>query len=272
MENKNALLVVSFGTSYTEAIASCIEPVESAIRSAADGWDFYRAFTSRMILRKLEKVNGIHIPTPPQCLEMLSDAGYTRIFVQPTHILAGVEYHDLEAEVQHFAKAHPAIKILMGQPVLYENADYERAAEALGHWMPGTAGDEVVLLMGHGTEHFSNSSYFALQHYLDRLKTRAVFVANVEAPPRLAEVMDEMRGRKIRKVYLMPFMLVAGDHARNDMAGDDNDSWKSILEQGGFQVEILLKGLGESPDFQEIYKEKAALSLQQFTSADHCAK
>lgn len=266
MEDKNALLVVSFGTSYAEVIASCIEPVESAIRSAVPGWDFYRAFTSRMILRKLEKVNGIHIPTPPECLEALSNAGYTRVLVQPTHILAGVEYHDLEAEVQHFAAGHSGMEILLGQPVLYENEDYEKVANALSQWMPATAGNEVVLLMGHGTEHFSNSSYFALQHYLDRLKTRVVYVANVEAPPKLTEVMEEMRSKAINKVYLMPFMLVAGDHARNDMAGDGGDSWKSVLEQGGFQVEIILKGLGESPAFQKIYKEKAALAIKQGVS------
>ena len=147
MEDKNALLVVSFGTSYAEVIASCIEPVESAIRLAVPGWDFYRAFTSRMILRKLEKVNGIHIPTPPECLEALSNAGYTRVLVQPTHILAGVEYHDLEAEVQHFAAGHPGMEILLGQPVLYENEDYEKVANALSQWMPATAGNEVVLLM-----------------------------------------------------------------------------------------------------------------------------
>lgn len=265
MNNRNALLVVSFGTSYESVIDSCIAPVEAAIRSAAPDYDFFRAFTSRMILRKLEKVSHIHIPTPPQALEALREQGYTRIVVQPTHILAGTEYHDVEAEVRDFAQKHPDMDIVLGQPVLYENEDYERVAAALGRWMPETADNEVVLLMGHGTEHFSNSSYFALQHYLDKLSTRAVYVANVEAPPVLHDVMEEMHGEAVTKVYLMPFMLVAGDHAHHDMAGSGEDSWKSVLEADGFQVEIIMRGLGESEAFREIYREKASAAISGYS-------
>lgn len=260
---KKALLVVSFGTSYLQAIENCISPVEQAIGRAAPGFDVYRAFTSEMIIRKLKDVSKIAIPSPGEALQVLAGQGYKVVAVQPTHILAGTEYHDLAREVEAFRTEHPDMKVILGQPLLYENRDYQQTAQALEAWMPKTSGQEVVLLMGHGTEHFSNSSYFALQHYLDQLKTRAVYVANVEAPPVLTEVMAKMKDEGVKKVYLMPFMLVAGDHARNDMAGEDGDSWYNILKFHGFNVQVCLHGLGESEDFQKIYAEKGQWLIEK---------
>ena len=154
------------------------------------------------------------IDRPSQALEKLYKAGYSEILVQPTHILAGIEYHNLKTQTEIFARRHVDISVRLGQPILYENDDYQRAAKALAAYMPHTGEHEVVLLMGHGSEHFSNASYFALQHYLDELPTRAVYVANVEAPPLLEEAITQMKKEGIQKVYLMPFMLVAGDHAK----------------------------------------------------------
>lgn len=259
--SKKAVLVVSFGTSYTEIIKSCIEPVERAISEALNGWDFYRAFTSRIITKKLAQKEGLLVDRPVPALEKLLKAGYDEIIVQPTHILAGSEYHDLKAETEEFSRENPHIHIRFGQSVLFENEDYEKAARALQSHMPKTGQKEVVLLMGHGSEHFSNASYFALQHYLDGLPTQAVYVANVEAPPLLENAMAQMKEKGIEKVYLMPFMLVAGDHAKNDMAGEDEDSWKNRLEKAGFKTEIILKGLGESEAFWNIYREKARKNL-----------
>lgn len=255
-QEKKALLAVSFGTSYTQAIESCIVPVEQAMKAAAGEYDLFRAFTSGMIIKKLKNVCHICVDTPGEALEALAEKGYGTIAVQPTHILAGTEYHDLAKTTEEFARSHPQVKVLMGQPLLYENDDYTRVAGALGCWMPKTGAHDVVVLMGHGTEHFSNSSYFALQHYLDQLSTRAVYVANVEAPPVLEEVMERMCREGVRNVYLMPFMLVAGDHARNDMAGEDEDSWYNILTRHGFSVEVILRGLGESEDFCRLYAQK----------------
>lgn len=267
-EYKKALLAVSFGTSYTQVIESCIAPVEQAMAAAAPGYDLFRAFTSGMIIKKLKNVCHMEISTPQEALEALAQMGYKAVAVLPTHILAGTEYHNLERDTEGFAKDHPEIMVSLGQPLLYENDDYSQVARALGQWMPKTGDREVVLLMGHGTEHFSNSSYFALQHYLDQLPTRAVYVANVEAPPVLDEVMDRMEKEGVKKVYLMPFMLVAGDHARNDMAGDDEDSWYNILTRRGFSVEIILHGLGESEDFRRLYANKARKLIRTMGDGD----
>lgn len=254
--SEKAILVVSFGTSYTDIIKTCIEPVEQAICRAVPDYDFYRAFTSGMIIRKLEKCSGIKIDTPQEAMRRLKASGCRRMIVQPTHILAGSEYHDLKVETEQFACENPDISISFGQPVLFENDDYRLAAEALQEYMPKTEAGEVVLLMGHGSAHFSNASYFALQHYLDALPTHAVYVANVEAPPVLGDVISRMKAEGIRKVFLMPFMLVAGEHAHHDMAGGDKSSWKNILEASGFEVEVLMKGLGQSRAFCSIYEEK----------------
>lgn len=259
--SKKAVLVVSFGTSYTEVIKSCIEPVERAVSEALDGWDFYRAFTSKMITKKLAEKEGICIDRPIHALEKLVKAGYDEMIVQPTHILAGTEYHALKDETEAFLRENPHVHIRFGQPVLFENEDYEKAARALQKHMPKTGPKEVVLLMGHGSEHFSNASYFALQHYLDALPTQAVYVANVEAPPLLDNAIAQMKADGIEKVYLMPFMLVAGDHAKNDMAGEDEASWKNRLKRAGFKTEIILKGLGECDAFLDIYREKALKNL-----------
>lgn len=262
MEHKKALLVVSFGTSYLDAIENCIQPVEDAMLAAAGPqYCLYRAFTSRMIMRKLEKVYDIHIPDPVKALNTLLQEGFREILVAPTHILAGEEYHQLASEVDTFSKANPECTVILGQPLLYENQDYEDTARALAGWMPKAGSDEAVVIMGHGTEHFSNSSYFALQHYLDQMNTHAVYVANVEAPPLLGERIRRLKEEHISRVWLMPFMLVAGDHAHNDMAGENEDSWNRILQNHGFSTEVILKGLGECQDFRELYAKKVQKAL-----------
>jgi len=258
---KKAVLVVSFGTSYREIIESCIAPVEKKIAEALPEYDFYRAFTSRMITKKLERCYGIKIDRPVEALTKLKEAGYGEVIVQPTHILAGREYHQLKDEVTVFAAQNPDMHFVFGQSVLYENSDYELVVEALKTMMPDLAEDEAMVLMGHGSDHFSNASYFALQHYLEELAGERVYVANVEAPPELPDVMRKLKAKAIRKVYLMPFMLVAGDHAKNDMAGETEDSWKNILAREGLETEIILKGLGESEVFREIYRVKALGTL-----------
>lgn len=255
--SKKAVLVVSFGTSYREVIESCIAPVEKVVADALPAYDFYRAFTSRMITNKLEKCCGVKIDRPLAALDKLKTAGYDEIIVQPTHILAGIEYHQLKDQVTIFGAENPNIHIVFGQSVLYENSDYELAVAAVKTMLPDMADDEAMILMGHGSEHFSNASYFALQHYLDIMADSKVYVANVEAPPELPDVIEKIKDRGIRKVYLMPFMLVAGDHAKNDMAGEDGDSWKNILAREGLETEIILKGLGESEQFRKIYRIKA---------------
>ena len=198
-------MIVSFGTSYPQAIENCIEPVEAAMAQMAPDYDVFRAFYVGNDYPKAEKSFSDECLSAGGSTEMLAGQGYTVIAVQPTHILAGVEYHDLAAQVERFGQEHPEMQVSMGQPLLFENEDYSRAAAALETWMPRTKEDEVVLLMGHGTEHFSNSAYFALQHYLDALETHAVYVANVEAPPILDEVMQQMKHQGVNRVYLMPF-------------------------------------------------------------------
>ncbi|MCI6017992.1 MAG: sirohydrochlorin cobaltochelatase [Clostridiales bacterium] len=258
---KKAVLVVSFGTSYREVIDSCIAPVEKVISDALPEYDFYRAFTSRMIRNKLDLCFGVKIDDPVAALGHLKEAGYREVIIQPTHILAGTEYHQLKDQVIVFGVKNPEMKLIFGQPVLYENGDYEKAVSAILPTFPDMEKDTALILMGHGSEHFSNASYFALQHYLDVMTKGKVYVANVEAPPMLPEVIEKLKINNIKKVYLTPFMLVAGDHAKNDMAGEDEDSWKNILKKEDIETEIILKGLGEIEAFRELYRIKALRNI-----------
>lgn len=258
-QDKKALLVVSVGTSYTQAIASCIEPVETAIQKAALGFDLFRAFTSEKIIHKLKSVCHLSIRTPAQALEYLAQEGYGVIAVQPTHIWPGTEYHDLVRAVEKFSEKHQRIQITLGQPLLFESGDYEHVAHALGKWMPKTKDNEAVFLIGHGTQYFSNSDYLALSHALESLPTRVVYAANVEASGMFVPVIDRLKAWRVSKVYLMPFMLVAGRHARKDMAGNHENSWSSCLKNEGFEVEVILRGFGECEDFCLLYAKKAAM-------------
>ena len=253
---KQAVLVVSFGTGFTEVIERCILPVENAIKDALKEYDFFRAFTSKTIIKKLEKTKGIHIPQPIAALEQIIREGYEKIVIQPTHIMPGIEYHELKEQIAAFAAKYPDIFIIVGQPLLYENEDYETVVRAMSGFMPEIKKNEALILMGHGTPHFSNAAYFELQYYMKKIHGSRIYIACVEAPPFLSDVIDELKVSNIHKVHLMPLMLVAGDHAKKDMAGEDEDSWKSILEKNGFEVDTCLKGLGENPKILEIYKNK----------------
>lgn len=259
---KKALLVVSFGTSFVNIIDSCIQPVEQMIAEALPEYDYYHAFTSRFIVRKLKEKYDMQINLPEEALTALVADGYEEIIVQPTHILPGFEYHKLKEEVVIFGSRHPEVKIIFGQSVLYENADYVQSVEALIASLPIPGDDEAVILMGHGTEHFSNAAYFALQHYLDVQTKGRMLVANVEAPPLLEEVIARLKQEQITEVWLTPFMLVAGDHANHDMAGEDEDSWVNVLAREGIHAKVILKGLGEYPAFRELYRKKALSNIE----------
>lgn len=262
--NTHAVLVVSFGTSYESIITRCIEPVEHAIYKAlSSDYDLYRAFTSRMIIKKLKRENHMNIKDPVEALTSLAQKGYQEIIIQPTHILAGSEYHDLKKEVHSFNKKYPHIKLKFGQSILYENEDYIDVIQALKTQLPEIHTGEALLLMGHGSEHFSNASYFELQYFMTRMLDFPAYIANVEAEPTLESVIETLKAQNISSVQLMPFMLVCGDHAHNDMMGPDEDSWLNLLKNAGFDVHPHLIGLGENEQFCHIYGKKALRTLKK---------
>lgn len=259
---KNAIFVVSFGTSYPDALKNSIESTEKLIYKVFRGYEPRRAFTSELIIRKLKKRDNIHIDGPAEALQKLAIKGYSRIVVQPLHIIPGYEYHQVKQAVDEFRRKKVFEEIFLGEPLLFNSEDYKAVTEFLKVNLAGMSRDEGAVLMGHGTAHFSNACYYCLQSYMEKAGLRA-YLANVEGCPTLEDVMDRLREKSISKIILMPFMLVAGDHARNDMAGSE-DSWKTILEKEGFQVKTFMHGLAESDAVRNMFAKKALKAHSSF--------
>lgn len=245
---QQAIVITSFGTSVPEARVS-ITAVEQMLKHAAPGYSCVRAFTSPTI-RKILADRGEKVPSLTEALQEFCAAGVKKVVVQPTHLLYGYEYDKLKAEADAFASQFD--KVTVGRPLLADNGDILRFADGLVQTYPVQEG-KAVILIGHGTRHFANTVYPALQTAL-RLKGRDnLYVGTVEGWPSFEDVLDQLAERR---ALLVPLMLVAGDHARNDIAGDEHDSWKSRLEQAGVSVSCSFTGLGLFPWVQEMYRER----------------
>ena len=251
---KKAILVVSFGTSYKETREKTIEACEKKIKEAFKDYDFFRAFTSNMIIRKLKNRDNIHIENPIEALDRLYKEGYKEVVVQTLHIICGEEYTKLKEQINSYNDKFE--KIVLGRPLLSQIDDYKETIEALKLQIPNLENDEAIVFMGHGTEHEAHSAYPALDYMLKQDNIKA-YVGTVEGYPEIDEVIVNLKKDKISKVILMPFMLVAGDHAINDMAGDEEDSWNTILKENGFKTEVFLKGLGENEGIQNKFVKHA---------------
>lgn len=259
-QGKKAILVVSFGTTFAETRKLTTEAVENKIRAAFPDYEVRHAFTSRIIIKKLADEEGLKVDTEKQALDKLKAEGYTEVIVQPLHMEAGDEYSKLMRTVDNYVRTKAFDKLSVGRPVLYYTGqegekpdDYLIAIKALQNQFPKLGKHDAIALMGHGGVNPSNTAYAALQLKLQDAGLNNVFVFTVEGYPTIENLISELKANKIKKVTLMPLMLVAGDHANNDMAGDDKESFKSQLIAAGFQVDTYLHGLGENDGIQDIY-------------------
>lgn len=257
---KKAVLVVSFGTSYHETRKKTIEACENKIKESFEGYDFYRAFTSGMIINKLKKRDNILIDNPFEALEKLYNDGYKEVVVQSLHIICGDEYNKLKDMMDPYKDKFE--KISLGRPLLTYIDDYRETVLAVKQDLEEMDIDEAIVFMGHGTEHESHSAYPAIE-YMFRDYGINAFVGTVEGYPELDQVIKKLKEYNVKTVDLMPFMLVAGDHATNDMASDEEDSWKTILENEGFKVKVHLKGLGENSLIQDKFTNHALDCMQE---------
>ena len=258
---KKAILAVSFGTSYPDTLQRTIAGTEEMLRKTFPDWEVRRAFTSGMIIRKLQKRDGLEIDTVTQAMERLEAEGYTHVAVQSTHVMHGEEYEKMLSQLEPFRLR---LRIAVGMPLLHAQEDYEKTASALLEWLPPVEENEALVLMGHGTEHFANSAYAQMEQVLREHSDR-VYLATVEGYPTLENVIARLEKRpEIRKIRLAPFMLVAGDHARNDMAGAE-DSWASRLEAVGYRVSCVLRGLGECPAIRELFAEHCRRAVEELS-------
>lgn len=254
--SKKALLVVSFGTSYEETRKKTLDKIEESLCKAFPDRKFYRAWTSKMIIRKLKQRDGIVVDTVEEALARMAADGMDDILVQPTHVLNGLENEWMQQDILRGKERFRELKI--GDPLLMYTEDFFTVIRGLMASLPSLKDDEAVVFMGHGTSHSTNMTYPALDYMFRDLGFPRAFIGTVEGYPELENVMRDLAALpQLRKVYLVPFMVVAGDHALNDMAGDEDDSWKCRLEAAGYETECILKGLGEFEAIQELFTEHA---------------
>ena len=266
MSSKKAILVVSFGTSFNENRVKTIGAVERDIAEAFPDWEVRRAFTSKMIIAKLKKRDGEHIDYITEAIDRLADDGFTDIIVQPTHIMNGIEYDFVVEAVKERAGRFASVKI--GKPLLTSLEDYNAVMDAIDRDIVPLAeevagGKTSVVFMGHGTEHFANATYSQLQLIMRISNHPNIYITTVEGFPDYHDTIKLMDGRGIRKAVLVPFMLVAGDHANNDMAGDEEGSMKNVFSKEGYTVFCILKGLGEFPAFRKLFVDHIAQAMKE---------
>jgi len=259
---KVGILLVAFGSSEPSAQVS-FQNIEQRVKDKYPNIPLRWAYTSHIIRTKLAK-QGQELDSPEVALAKMQDEKFTHVAVQSLHTIGGEEYHDLRRTVGSFKMLGSFERIVLGYPLLATQQDMQRTVSAVLETIPKERKkSEAVVLMGHGTHHPANAFYAALMFQL-QLKDPNIFVGTVEGYPEVDLIKDMLLKKKIKKAYLMPFMSVAGDHAKNDMAGDDDDSWKSVLTKAGIQCIPILKGTAEYEPFVDIWVDHLGGPLSHF--------
>ncbi len=271
---ENEILVVSFGTSFNDSRATDIGGIEKAVAAAYPDWSVRRAFTAQIIINHVQARDGEKIDNMDQALERAVNNGVKNLIVQPTHLMHGAEYDELVEAVEKYKDKFETVKI--SEPLLGEvgedasvvNSDKEAVAKAIADAAVKEAGFDSMaaaaeektafVFMGHGTSHTAKITYSQMQSQINDLGFENVFIGTVEGEPEdtaCEAVIEKVKEAGYTKVILRPLMIVAGDHANNDMAGDDDDSWKSMFNaSGAFEsVETQIEGLGRIADVEQLY-------------------
>ena len=281
---ENEILVVSFGTSFNNSRAADIKGIEDAIQAAYPDWSVRRAFTAQIIINHVQAREDEHIDNMDQAMERAVANGVKNLVVQPTHLMHGAEYDELMETVNAYADKFESVKV--AEPLLGEvgsdaavvNEDKQAVAQILTAEAVKTAGYDSLdaakedgvafVFMGHGTSHTAKISYSQMQSQMNELGYDNVFIGTVEGEPEETSceaVIDAIAQAGYKKVVLRPLMVVAGDHANNDMAGSDDDSWLSMFNASGNfdSVDTQIFGLGEIPEIQAIYVAHTGAVINQ---------
>ncbi|MDD2467017.1 MAG: sirohydrochlorin cobaltochelatase [Desulfobulbus sp.] len=260
-ESKTAILLVTFGTSVPRAKAS-FDNIDKLVKVAFPGVDVRWAYTSKIIRHKLAK-QGTQIDSPEMALSRLMDEGYTKVAVQSLHMIPGAEFNEINTNAHLFAQMVDGFDNLqVSMPLLISDDTMEEALKIVKNQVipKERKADEAVVLMGHGTHHPSDAIYSALMYKAQKMDPN-FYVGTVEGHPTFEEIRDALVAKKIKKAYLIPFMTVAGDHAMNDMAGDEPDSWKSQLDAVGIKAVPVMKGLGEVDAIDAMWIEQLKVAM-----------
>lgn len=256
----NELLVLSFGTSFNDSRRLNIGAIESDLETAFPDYSVRRGFTANIVIDHIQKRDSVKIDDVDEAMNRAVDNNVKNLVIQPTHLMNGLEYQELEEQVAQYADAFD--KIAIGKPLLTSEDDFKRVEQALVDWTSEyDDGETAICFMGHGTEAESNEVYQKMQDLLTADGHDNYFVGTVEASPSLEDVLTKVKAGSYKRVVLEPLMVVAGDHANNDMAGDEEDSWKTTFEDAGYEVTCLLRGLGENEAIRQIYVEHAQAAM-----------
>ena len=261
LPNKDAMVVMSFGTTYKDTRVKTIDATVDAIKAAHPNTKVITAFTSHIIRDSIQQKEGITYPTPEAALAELKKDGYTRVALASLDVIPGMEYN-YDAAVYNLYK-NDFKKMTLGTSLMYwmgqENQTDQviETLKAVQSQFPKLGKEDGLLIMAHGTPDPSNAYYSVIQDRIHTLGMKNVFIYTVEGTPNLEQVIPQLKLHGIKHVTLMPFMMVAGDHANNDMAGNEPDSHKSILEKEGFKVDTYIHGLGENQNIRNLFVERA---------------
>ncbi len=255
-KKKKAILVVSFGTSHSATRAGTIGAIEKDVAAAYPEYEVRRAFTSQKVIDILANRDGIKVDNVREAMNLLLEEGFREVIVQPTHIIKGIMNDEMMTVVEGFTDNF--VKLEIGQPLLGGAEDYQNVTRAIMDQFTDMEDNEALILMGHGTGHHVNAVYTALEQQFKQRGHAHVFVGTVEAYPDIEAVMKQIKLYDFKKIILMPLMIVAGDHAIHDMAGDGDDSWKNLVAGAGYEVTCILKGLGEVQAIRDIFLEHIA--------------
>lgn len=254
------LLVVSFGTSFNDNRVATIGAIENAMEEAFPEYSVRRGFTAQIIIDHVQRRDGEVIDNFTEALERAVANGVKTLVVQPTHLMNGLEYADVEAELAEYADAFE--QVVLGAPLLTSDEDFAVVEKAITDWTSEyDDGETAIVFMGHGTEAESNGVYAKMQELLTADGFEHYYVGTVEAAPTLEDVLEAVKAGDYKRVVLEPLMIVAGDHANNDMAGDEEGTWKKAFEDAGYEVECVLRGLGENEEIQNLLVEHAQTAI-----------
>lgn len=253
---KKAIIVASFGCSMEEVRDKNIKPIEDAVRQEYKDADVFRVFTSNMIRRRLDSEFSLHIMDMKECLEKLNREGYKEVFILPTHIIPGVEYEKITRAISKYEDHFVNIKV--ARPFLDERMG-EEEVEVLISFLSDRKTEEgsAVVLMGHGSNHEAHR-YYAQFEKLLKARGEDHYLINVEWADFVEDIYEVLKQKAYKHIDLYPLMIVAGDHAINDMASDEEDSIKTKLKGRGFPVTAHLKGLGGEERYHRLCLNRLA--------------
>ncbi len=262
---ENELLVLSFGTSFNDSRRLTIGAIENDLETAFPDYSVRRGFTANIVIDHVNRRDGEKIDDIGESLDRAVANGVKNLVVQPTHLMNGLEYDELCGKIADYSDAFE--KVVIGDPLLTSDEDFQTVADAIVDWTKDyDDGETAIVFMGHGTEAESNAVYQKMQDLLTSGGHTNYFVGTVEAAPSLDDVIAAVKAGEYKKVVLEPLMVVAGDHANNDMAGDEDDSWKSAFEKEGYEVTCLLRGLGENETIRQLYVAHAQAAVDAISN------